>query len=174
MATWRAFVDGGSRGHAGPAGVGVVLEAPAGERVEISEALRPGCNNYAEYAALLVALGCAAESGCRRLHVFSDSEVVVRQISGHYSCQSPALRPLYELCVALIAGLEHFAITHIPRTRNAEANRLAQAAIAERQRRKRRRTRSSRFDAAVESASRRLRETELADAAEGALTAPLA
>ena len=163
MATWRAFVDGGSRGQRGPSGVGVVLEHPESGRVEISEALRPGCNNYAEYAALLVALGAAAEQGCRRLHVYSDSEVVVRQITGHYSCQSPALRPVYELCLALIASLEHFTITHIPRTRNAEANRLAQSAIAERKRR-RRRAMESRFRAAVELAEQQRRESsETAD-----------
>ena len=49
-----AFVDGGSHGNPGPAGVGVVLTDDSGHRVEISESIGHGDNNYAEYSALLM------------------------------------------------------------------------------------------------------------------------
>ena len=61
--------------------------------------------------------------------MFSDSEVVVRQISGAYTCQSPALRGIYELCRALIQSLEHFSICHVRRENNLDADRLANAAM---------------------------------------------
>lgn len=124
-----AYVDGGSRGNPGLAGIGVVLEHGQGRRVEISEWLPAQDNNYAEYAALLLALEYAAACGCPRLHVFSDSEVVVRQINGLYTCQSPALRPIYEFCRALIASFETFTLTHVRREHNREANRLVQSAL---------------------------------------------
>ncbi|HUK86718.1 MAG TPA: ribonuclease HI family protein [Terriglobales bacterium] len=124
-----AYVDGGSRGNPGLAGIGVVLEHGEGRRVEISESLAAQDNNYAEYAALLLALEYAAACGCARLQVFSDSEVVVRQINGLYTCQSPALRPIYEFCRALIGSFEAFTLTHIRREHNREANRLVQAAL---------------------------------------------
>lgn len=124
-----AYVDGGSRGNPGLAGIGVVLEHGEGRRVEISEWLPAQDNNYAEYAALLLALEYAAACGCARLAVFSDSEVVVRQINGLYTCQSPALRPIYELCRALIGSFEAFTLAHIRREHNREANRLVQAAL---------------------------------------------
>ena len=133
-----AYVDGGSRGNPGPAGIGIIIQHATGERVEISQGIGCRDNNYAEYAALLAALQYAVEHQCRRLRVYSDSEVVVRQISGHYSCQSPLLRQIYELCKGLIGSLEGFSITHIRRELNQEADRLANGAIERAQRRGRR------------------------------------
>ena len=124
-----AYVDGGSRGSPGPAGIGVVVEHPTGRRVEISQSIGARDNNYAEYAALLAALehAVAYQSPC--LQVYSDSEVVVRQISGAYNCQSPGLRDIYSACMALIGTFQYFAITHIRRENNADADRLAKEAI---------------------------------------------
>jgi len=124
-----AYVDGGSRGNPGPAGIGVVVEHPTGRRVEISQSIGARDNNYAEYAALLTALEYAAAYQSPRLQVYSDSEVVVRQISGSYNCQSAALRDIYNACMALIGSFQHFAITHIRRENNADADRLAKEAI---------------------------------------------
>jgi len=124
-----AYVDGGSRGNPGPAGIGVVVEHPTGRRVEISQSIGARDNNYAEYAALLVALEYAAAYQAPGLQVYSDSEVVVRQISGSYNCQSAALRDIYSACMALIGDFQHFAITHIRRENNAAADRLAKEAI---------------------------------------------
>jgi ribonuclease HI len=107
----------------------VVIEHPAGRRVEISQAIGTRDNNYAEYAALMVALQYAAACDSPRLHVYSDSEVVVRQISGAYTCQSAALRDIYDACAALIGHFQDFAITHIRRQNNADADRLAKEAI---------------------------------------------
>ena len=135
-----AYIDGASRGNPGPAGIGVVFHHPAGGRVEISRPIAAADNNYAEYAALLAALAYAVEHQVRRLRVYIDSQVVVRQINGHYSCRSPLLRRSYELCTALIASLEDFSISHIRRELNLDADRLAHAAIisARRPRRPRR------------------------------------
>ena len=127
-----AYIDGSSRSDSGSSGIGVIIQHAAGRRVEITEWVASSDNNYAEYAALLAALEYAAACGCPRLHVFSDSEVVVKQISGQYSCQSRALRQIYESCKAAIRSLEHFAITHIRRENNADANRLANTAAARR------------------------------------------
>ena len=124
-----AYVDGGSRGSPGPAGVGVIIEHPTGRRVEISQSIGDRDNNYAEYAALLVALEYAAAYDSPSLQVYSDSEVVVRQVSGAYTCQSPALLDIHNACKALIASFEQFAITHIRRQHNADADRLAKQAI---------------------------------------------
>ena len=126
---WVAYVDGGSRGSRGPAGIGVVIEHPGGRRVEISETVQTADNNYAEYSALLAALEYAAENQCSRLCVFSDSEVVVKQITGHYTCQSAGLRDIHEMCKDLIRSLEEFTILHIRRQANSEADRLANAAM---------------------------------------------
>jgi ribonuclease HI len=124
-----AYVDGGSRGSRGPAGIGVVIEHAGGRRVEISQTIPAGDNNYAEYSALLAALEYAAENQCSRLRVFSDSEVVVKQMTGHYICQSAGLREIHEMCKTLIQSLEEFTIMHIRRQANSEADRLANEAM---------------------------------------------
>jgi ribonuclease HI len=128
-----AYVDGSSRSNSRSSGIGVVFEDASGRRVAIAERVPSGDNNYAEYAALLAALKYAASSGCRRLQVFSDSEVVVRQINGQYHCRSRGLRQIYESCKTVIDSLEHFAITHIRREQNRDANQLATAAVERRE-----------------------------------------
>ena len=140
------YIDGGSRGNPGTAGIGVIIQHPTGHRVEISEWIGASDNNYAEYAALLAALKYAAANECTRLRVFSDSEVVVRQINGHYSCQSPLLRQIYQVCIALIESFEGFTISHIRREHNREADRLVRTAIERAKRERRRRERQQQKD----------------------------
>jgi ribonuclease HI len=129
MTDLTAFIDGGTRGKPRSSGIGVVMEHAGGRRVEISQWIGADDNNYAEYAALLVALEYAVAFRSRRLQVFSDSEVVVKQIRGEYSCQSPSLRLIHQRCKDLIGLLDEFAITHIRREFNSDANRLVGAAM---------------------------------------------
>ncbi len=72
-----AYVDGGSLGNPGSAGVGVVIEGAEDGRITISKWIGRQDNNVAEYLALLEALQCAVTLKARKLHVYSDSQVVV-------------------------------------------------------------------------------------------------
>lgn len=125
-----AFCDGGSRGNPGPAGFGVYIEGPNGEKLaELSEYLGIRTNNFAEYSGLLAALEFALRYDHPRLRVISDSELMVKQIKGQYRVKSPDLRPLYEEANRRIAGLDSFLIQHVLRHKNAEADRLANEAM---------------------------------------------
>ncbi len=126
-----AHVDGGSLGNPGPSGIGVVIEGCAGGPIRIAKWIGRQDNNVAEYVALLEALQCALSLGATVLHVYSDSEVVVRQMQGHYACRSPRLYSLHWICRKLACSFK-FSITHVPRELNAEANRLANSAVRER------------------------------------------
>src|SRR5437667_10811256 len=117
-----AYVDGGSRGNPGPAGVGVVIDGAESGRITITKWIGRQDNNVAEYLALLEALQCAVALKARKLHVYSDSEVVVRQMQGEYTCRSARLYSLNWICRKLARSL-HFSISHIHREHNAEANR---------------------------------------------------
>jgi len=119
-----AYVDGSSHGSPGPSGIGVILEDSAGGRVQIAKWIGRQDNNVAEYLALLEALQCAHARGALSLRVYSDSDVVVRQMSGEYACRSARLYSLHWICRKLAGTLE-FAITRIPRECNLEANQLA-------------------------------------------------
>ena len=119
-----AYVDGSSHGSPGSSGIGIVVEDPAGGRTRIGKWIGWQDNNVAEYVALLEALQCALTRKARALRVYSDSDVVVRQMSGEYACRSSKLYSLNWVCRKLARGLE-FAILRIPRENNREANLLA-------------------------------------------------
>src|SRR6266481_7425989 len=131
MSDLVAYVDGGSLGNPGPSGIGVVIDGSASGTIKIKKWIGHQDNNVAEYVALLEALQCALELSARALHVFSDSEVVVKQMTGEYSCHSSRLYSLHWTCRKLARSLE-FSISHIPRENNAEANHLACAAVRNR------------------------------------------
>src|ERR1700752_1797407 len=132
MSDLIAFIDGGSLGNPGSAGIGVVISDPRGEKIRIAKWIGRQDNNVAEYLALLEALQCAVSLKARTLHVYSDSEVVVRQMTGEYNCRSSRLYSLNWVCRKLARSL-NFTISYIGREHNAEANRLAGAAAHRRQ-----------------------------------------
>jgi ribonuclease HI len=128
-----AYIDGGSLGNPGPAGIGVVIDVPEGQKVRIAKWIGRQDNNVAEYLALLEALQYAVKLGARAIHVYSDSQVVVRQMTGQYLCRSPRLYSLHWTCRKLTRSLD-FSISHVPREYNAEANALASSAARKRRR----------------------------------------
>jgi ribonuclease HI len=123
-----AYVDGGSHGSPGPSGIGVLIEKPDGEMIRIAKWIGHHDNNVAEYAALLEALQHAHSLNATSLSVYSDSELVVKQMTGEYLCRSPRLYSLHWMCRKLARTLT-FCISHIPREQNQEANRLANYAV---------------------------------------------
>jgi ribonuclease HI len=122
-----AYIDGGSLGNPGSSGIGVVIDGPADGTIRIAKWIGHQDNNVAEYIALLEALQCALGLKAKTLHVFSDSEVVVRKMTGEYSCRSPRLYSLNWICRKLARSLD-FSISHVPREDNTEANGLASSA----------------------------------------------
>lgn len=121
----EAYVDGGSRGNPGEAGIGVHFPGV----VRIAEYLGTGTNNFAEYSALLAALRFAVYSHCSELHVYADSELVVKQINGEYQVRNEAIRPLHASAQRWIALIPHFTISHVRREKNQEADKLANLAM---------------------------------------------
>jgi len=128
-----AYVDGGSHGSPGPSGIGVLIEKPDGEMIRIAKWIGHHDNNVAEYVALMEALQCALGLHATALRVYTDSQLVVKQMTGEYACRSPRLYSLNWMCRKLARSL-NFRIAHIPRERNQEANRLANHAVRSRTR----------------------------------------
>jgi probable phosphoglycerate mutase len=125
-----ARIDGAARGNPGPAAYGVVIETTGGERLAtLAKRLGQTTNNFAEYRALLAALEYTLQHRHLRLKVYSDSELLVRQMEGVYKVKSPDLQPLHERARALVAQLEAFTIQYVPREQNREADRLANQAL---------------------------------------------
>jgi ribonuclease HI len=130
MQSHTAHVDGGARGNPGPAGYGVVITDPQGNKLaEISQYLGHHTNNYAEYNGLLAALRYAIAHKIASLKIVSDSELMVRQMKGVYKVRHPELRRFYDEAQQLTAEIEHVEIRHALREHNQNADRLANHAM---------------------------------------------
>jgi len=128
--SYLAQIDGAARGNPGPASYGVVLRGPDGSAIDsLGKYIGRTTNNVAEYYALIAALDGAAARGIRRLRIQSDSELLVRQMHGAYKVKSADLKPLHERAQKAARTLEFFAIEHVPRERNREADALANQAL---------------------------------------------
>jgi len=108
----------------------VILRGPDGAtRFEVGKYIGRATNNVAEYYGLITALDYAASQGIDRLLVRSDSELLVRQMQGRYKVKSADLQPLYERARKLAHGFAYFAIEHVRREQNRDADELANIAL---------------------------------------------
>jgi len=122
--------DGGSRGNPGPAAAGFVLDDAAGNRL-LARAFFLGetTNNVAEYTALVKAFEAARALGAAQVAVYTDSELMVRQLSGAYKVKSESIRPLFEQVDELRSHFDSCLVRHVLREKNPDADRLVNRAM---------------------------------------------
>jgi ribonuclease HI len=124
------YTDGASRGNPGEAGAGAVILDGQGEELAARSFYLGKCsNNVAEYKALIFGLQAALELGCRQLEIFLDSQLIVRQVQGQYKVKNAGLKPLFAQVKQLLAKLNSFTISHVPRNENKRADELANRGI---------------------------------------------
>lgn len=122
--------DGAARGNPGPAGAGWVIESPDGVVLAEGHAyLGSRTNNQAEYEALIRGLEAADPDRDTEVVVYSDSELMVRQLNGEYRVKNEDLKPLYQRAAARLRRAGRATIAHVPRGENATADALANQAI---------------------------------------------
>ncbi len=128
IAVW---IDGASRGNPGEAGAGVFVRDDEGNNLnKISEYLGDKLtNNQAEYSALLKALEYGNSLDVDEVTVFSDSDLLVKQMSGKYRVKSDNIRALYEKAKELESEFDKVVYKHISRDKNTIADELANEAI---------------------------------------------
>lgn len=127
----KIHTDGASRGNPGAAAFAYTISREGHDDVEEADCLGRMTNNQAEYTALVRALEHALELGeGYRVEVFSDSELMVKQVNGEYRVKNEELRPLYEqarkLCDRFRGGVRLF---HVRREENARADALCNEAL---------------------------------------------
>ena len=125
-----ANIDGASRGNPGPASYAVVIRDPSGKTIlELAKNIGRETNNVAEYYALLAALDYATSHNISALRIRSDSELLVRQMQGRYKVKSADLKPLHERASKMAKQIGYFAIEHVRRELNRDADALANVAL---------------------------------------------
>jgi ribonuclease HI len=126
----RLSTDGGARGNPGPAAFGYVLETEDGTVLAAhGEAIGPATNNVAEYRALVAGLEKALELGVDEVDVVSDSQLLVRQMTGEYKVKNEALQALSLEADALARRLQRVTYRSVPREHNELADRLVNEAL---------------------------------------------
>jgi ribonuclease HI len=125
-----AYIDGGARGNPGPAGFGVRVEGADGTLIEeFSGTIGVATNNVAEYRGLLAALEWAKQHGHKRVHIRSDSLLLVQQMAGRFKVRNAGLLPLYAKARLLAHEIGRVTFEHVGRALNVHADRLANAAM---------------------------------------------
>ena len=126
------YTDGASRGNPGEAGAGAIIYGEEGTVIKkVKKYLGTTTNNVAEYMALIIALNEALTLKGEILHLFSDSELMVRQIKGIYKVRDRKMQALWREVKKLLSQFIQYDIICIDRRKNREADELANLAIDE-------------------------------------------
>ena len=126
-----AHTDGASRGNPGESGIGIYLQDEQGKTLfKGSGYIGTATNNIAEYRALVACLKKMKDFVCTRLIVYSDSQLMVRQLRGEYKVKDCKLLELFKEARAILKMAPFsFEILHIAREENLDADELANFGI---------------------------------------------
>ncbi len=120
----RIYTDGASRGNPGPASAAYVITKKDGSVLkEGSEFLGNTTNNRAEYKAVIKALEMAENYTDGKVRVFSDSNLLVRQLQGEWKVKSENIRPLFKKVKELTKNFDSVSFFH----RNREHEMISRA-----------------------------------------------
>ena len=124
------YTDGGSRGNPGHAGIGVVILNDRKKKIkELYKYIGETTNNIAEYNAILLGLEEAVNLKANDVVIYMDSELVARQLNGEYKVKDRNIKFLFEKILGILKKFNSFEIKHIERSKNKEADKLANKAI---------------------------------------------
>ncbi len=131
------YCDGASSGNPGKSGIGVVINVASNnsqqpekkKKYRISEYIGTATNNVAEYSALIKGLEKAKSLGLKKIKVYLDSELLVRQINGIYKVKNKNLMKLWIKANSILKAFDEYEVIHVRRELNKEADALATEAV---------------------------------------------
>jgi ribonuclease HI len=122
------WFDGASKGNPGPMAGGAVVKYD-GKTEELCGKKGRGTNNEAEYEGLILGLARAVELGARRVVIYGDSQLIIKQLQGQYKVKAPNLLPYHQKAKQLLEQIPSRSLKWIPRAENAAADAAANRAI---------------------------------------------
>lgn len=127
---WKLYIDGASRGNPGHSGAGIYLLCNNKTVIKSGFYLGNKTNNQAEYLALLIGLAELKHKIIPNdyLEIISDSQLLIRQLSGHYAVKNEKLKTLYLNAKELLIGI-NCKFKHVLREENTVADELANIGI---------------------------------------------
>ncbi len=128
----EVYTDGRAEPNPGLGTYGyVIYEDGRRLRSEHGVAGRDVTNNYAEYFCLIRALEHLGALRDKEITVFSDSTLLVNQMTGKWRFKRGAYGEKYLEAKELAEGFPRLRFKWIPRERNAEADELTNIAFAQ-------------------------------------------
>ena len=109
------YTDAGARGNPGPAAIAVLFFEGSKLVKQHGEYIGSATNNQAEYRAVIKALELAHSLGMKQFELFTDSELVARQLSGKYKVKDAKLKPLHETAKNLEKNFEKVSYSSVSR-----------------------------------------------------------
>ncbi|EJG08104.1 ribonuclease H [Methanofollis liminatans DSM 4140] len=110
------YTDGASRGNPGHAAYAFIFVRDGRAVLERSGYIGIATNNTAEYRAIIAALAEAAKDTDGPVRVYSDSELVIRQITGAYRVNKEHLRDLKDEVLRLAGRFSSVTFASVRRT----------------------------------------------------------
>lgn len=128
------YTDGASRGNPGPASIAYAIKQDGVEDIEFKQPIGTTTNNQAEYQAMVAALGRVVELAKNaEINIYSDSELMIRQLTGVYRVKDRLLKPLFDQASAYLQQLRlngnSVNLESVRREHNQQADRLANEAL---------------------------------------------
>lgn len=129
----KLYTDGGSRGNPGPSASAYILETIDGMVIDVNSRYiaHEETNNVAEYTAMIMGLIAARRHGVTELFVFSDSELMVRQLQGVYKVKDDKLKELAGMAFTAMSFFDFIEFTAIKREDNTTADQLVNQVLDE-------------------------------------------
>jgi ribonuclease HI len=123
-------LDGAARGNPGPAGYGICVYDENEELIDQAYGyIGKQTNNVAEYTAMIALLDWAKIKGWKELTIRSDSQLMVKQLSGEYRVKNEVLAKLYTRVKLQLKFLTKYKIVHVKREFNKCADKMANKAV---------------------------------------------
>ena len=112
----QIYTDGASRGNPGAAAWAYLILKNGTIVTKESDFLGTTTNNVAEYNAVIHALQAAKNKGYKKVEIYSDSELVIKQITGQYQVRKAHLRLLWEKIKQLQSCFEYTEFNSVRRS----------------------------------------------------------
>ena len=119
------YIDGAADLHSKTAGIGGVIYSSNNEIFSFSEYLHDATNNEAEYNALILGLKSLLNLNLLNPIIYSDSELIVKQVNGEYRVKNDRMITLYNEVINLLSSFNSWSLIHVLRDKNKVADKLA-------------------------------------------------
>lgn len=133
MALYEVFVDGAARGQGvngrrGHGACAVLIYKNKKLIGQYARGLGLVTNNQAEYEAVIHGLLMCWSAGLEDPVIYSDSAVVVKQVTGEWQCKNEELLPLL-YSIREVEEVHRFRLVHVKRRIVSEADALANSML---------------------------------------------